>query len=292
MEASISIIGEHRCRLGESPVWDPAAKALFWVDAMAQAIWRYDPATGAQSCFAAPDLVGSIALGAPGFLVAALRTGVYRVDLSAPTFTPIVAPQGMGEGERLNDGKTDRVGRLMVGSLSPHGAPAPVGKLYRFDQGGSVEVIETGIEIGNAVCFSPSGHHLYFADSMQMAVWRYPYDSASGGIGPREVLIDTRPLSSAPDGATVDADGYIWVALVQSQQLGRFSPDGALDRLIDMPVPYPTCPAFGGEDLDVLYVTAISDSGGRLITDHPDGGRLMAVTGLGVRGIPETRCRL
>ncbi len=103
-------------------------------------------------------------------------------------------------------------------------------------------------------------------------------------------LVDTREWGSGPDGATVDAEGYIWVCLVLAGRVARFSPEGRLDRLIDMPVDLPSSVAFGGADMATLYVTSIKDSGsGRAISKHPDGGRLFAITGLGVRGIPETR---
>ncbi|WP_293902036.1 SMP-30/gluconolactonase/LRE family protein [Phenylobacterium sp.] len=288
----ISIIGRQRCGLGESPLWDPDAQVLYWVDSVAPAIWRLDPATGEQAAFPAPDRIGSVVLGSGTDLIAGLTDGIYRVDLTAGTFEPLVRPDDMTGGERLNDGKTDRAGRLVTGTIMPAGEPPHAGKLYRFDPGGGWAVLETGVEVSNAICFSPAGDRLYFADSLRRMVWSYDYDAASGAATNRRDLIDTGALGATPDGATVDADGFVWVALVLTRQIGRFSPEGHLDRLIDTPCPYPSCPAFGGRDLDVLYVTSIADSGGRLKSDHPDAGRLMAIEGLGVRGLAETRCRL
>lgn len=292
MTLHIEIVGRERCLLGESPIWDPALKRLFWVDARAPAIWSLDPETGDQSALPAPDLVGSIVLGEPGRLVAGLRHKVRRVDLTAGAFTPLAEPPAMLPTERLNDGKTDRAGRYLTGSQHHADGRPPEGKLYRFDRGGICEVLETGVEISNAICFSPLGDRLYFADSLRQAIWAYAYDSETGLVGPRETLIDTAPLNSAPDGATVDSEGRLWVALVQSGQIACITPQGKLERLVECPVPFPSCPAFGGPRLDRLYVTTISDSGGRLKTDHPDGGRLLAIEGLGVQGIAETRCRL
>jgi L-arabinonolactonase len=291
MTPHIEIIGRERCLLGESPVWDPVLKRLFWVDARAPAIWSLDPETGEQVALSAPDTVGSIVLGEPGWLVAGLRHEVCRVDLAAGLFTPVARPAAILASERLNDGKTDRAGRFVTGSQHHADGGASKGKLYRFDRNGC-EVLATGIEISNAICFSPAGDRLYFADSLRQAIWTYAYDPETGAVGPRETLIDTAPLNSAPDGATVDAEGRLWVALVQSAQIACIMPNGTVERLVDCPIPFPSCPAFGGERLDVLYVTAIADSGGRLKTDHPDGGRLFAIEGLGAWGIAETRCRL
>lgn len=292
MSETVRFVGDARCALGESPLWDPDTKALLWIDSVAPAIWRLDPATGEQTAFAAPRQIGSISLGAPGKLIAGLADGVYRVDLVTRAFEPVVRPDELTPAERLNDGKTDRSGRLVTGSLVPAGPPPHAGKLYRFDPGGGWAVLETGVEVSNAICFSPAGDRLYYADSLRRMIWAYDYDLGTGAATNRRDLVDTGAVGGTPDGATVDAEGFIWVALVLTQQLGRFSPAGKLDRLIDMPCPYPSCPAFGGEDLDVLYVTSIADSGGRLKSDHPHAGRLIAVQGLGVRGIAETRCRL
>ena len=287
----IDVIGRERCRLGESPLWDPDSRTLYWVDSMAPSIWRLDPANGEQTSFAAPDRIGSIALGAPGYLIAGLTDGVYRVNLASRAFTRIVRPPEMGRDERLNDGKTDRSGRLITGSLATNLENPHAGKLYRFDPGGGSAVLETGIEISNTICFSPAGDRLYFADSLRRMIWAYDYDRATGDVGARQDFIDTAAIDAVPDGATIDAEGYLWVALVLNQQIGRFTPAGKLDRLIDVPCPFPSCPAFGGEDLNILYVTSIAE-GGRLKSDKPEAGRLIALADLGVCGLAETRCLL
>lgn len=292
MTLQIEIIGRERCRLGESPVWDPALRRLFWVDTMAPAIWSLDVRTGVQDKLPAPDLVGSVVLAEPGQLVVGLRRQVCRVNLASGVFTPIATPPGLSADERLNDGKTDRAGRFLTGSNDPAEGREPQGKLYRFDEAQGCAVLDAGVHIANSICFSPGGERLYFADSLRRAIWTYPYDLETGAVGPRETLIDTAPLGSATDGATVDADGRLWVALVQSGQIACITPSGEVERLVDSPIPFPSCVAFGGEELDVLFVTAISDSGGRLTTDHPDGGRLFSIRGLGAKGISETRCRL
>lgn len=293
MNVHIEVIGQKRCRLGESPVWDSDAQALFWVDSMAPSIWRYDPATGEQSEIPAPDKIGSIVLGTPGELIAGLADGIYRVDLATGRFSPIVKPAELTDSERLNDGKADRRGRFITGSLTHMGLEQHVGKLFRFTGGASYEVLPTDpIGISNSICFSPSGDTFYFADSLRGVVWAYEYDLQSGEVGRRRDLIATGSLGSAPDGATVDAEGFVWIALVQAQKLVRVAPNGRVDRVIETPVEFPSCPAFGGKDLDVLYLTSISDSGARFVTAAEDAGRLIAVHGLGVRGVAETRCRL
>jgi len=292
MSLQFDFIGQERCWLGESPLWDPNTRALYWIDSMAPAVWRHDMTTGVQTVHPAPLHVGSIALAGPGELIAGLADGVYRIDLASWTFRLVTRPDEIGRDERLNDGKADRSGRLITGSLATDPGAPNAGKLYRFDPGGGCSVLEAGIAVSNAVCFSPAGDRLYFADSVRRLIWAYAYDGDTGAIRSRRDLIDTSSLGSVPDGATVDADGCLWVALVYSQQIARFTPAGRLDRLIDVPVPFPTCPAFGGDDLGILYVSSISDSRGRLKSDDPNAGRLMAISGLATRGLPEPQCRL
>lgn len=293
MTFTVEIIGKERCRLGESPLWDADAGVLYWVDSMAPAIWRFDPVTGEQSSFPAPKPIGSIVLGRPGELITGLADGAYRVQLDTGSFIPIALPTGLAPTERFNDGKADRQGRFVTGTMAMHNETGRIGKLYRFSAGGAWEVLPTEpIEIANSTCFSPNGDTLYFADSLRHMVWAFSYDPETGAVGKKRDFFDTSGFNSAPDGATVDAEGHIWLALVQAQKLIRISPDGRLDRVVESPAPFCSCPAFGGEDLDILYVTSISDSGGRLKTDADASGRLMAFHGLGVRGIAETRCFL
>lgn len=287
---SITILGDNRDLLGESPLWDPQDQALYWVDSVAPCIRRLDPATGATRSWPMPMDIGSIGLARPGHLVAGLRDGFYDVDLATGATTQlhaIVQPHGL----RLNDGKMDRQGRYISGTLATAAAgqnPAP-GTLYRLLPCGGCDVLEHGITVANATCFSPAGEWMYFADSKRGIIWRYAYDTATGTVTGREDFIDTQALAgSGPDGATVDTQGRLWVALVHAAKLGCFSPDGALLRLIDLPVELPTCPAFGGPRLDQLYITSISNSG-RLRSDTPQAGALLRLDGLEATGLPEAR---
>jgi L-arabinonolactonase len=281
----IAFVGEQRDRLGESPLWD--GQALLWIDIVAPCIHRLDPDTGARQRWAMPDLVGSIGLGPrPGTLVAALRHGLVLVG-SEGEVSPLHALEPDPD-LRLNDGKMDRQGRFLVGGMHLDRPDAYRAALHRFGPAGH-EVLDRGFGTSNGLCLSPEGTTLYFADSRVGTLWSYTYDPESGALGARRDLADlTARHGSPPDGATVDAEGFIWAALVRSGQLVRLDPEGRTERLIDVPVPHPTCPAFGGAALDVLYVTSISDSGG-LRSDHPDAGRLLEVRGLGVRGVAEAR---
>lgn len=287
---TITVVSQTRDRLGECPLWDGLEETLYWVDSVAPCIRRLHPATGELRCWSMPSEVGSIGLSRPGRLVAGLRDGFHEVDLATGAVTPLhrlALPAGL----RLNDGRMDRQGRFLCGAMATAAAPPgpPRGVLYRFSHDGALDELEHGIATSNATCFSPAGDRLYFADSRRGVIWRYPYDGETGRVGPREDLVDVEALTgSGPDGATVDAQGRLWVALVRTGQLGCFSDAGALLRVVDLPVRLPTCPAFGGPALDQLYVTSISDSG-RLRSGEPEAGALLRLDGLGATGLPEAR---
>lgn len=286
----IDILAPQRDLLGECPLWDVRSQSLYWIDGRSQLVRRLQPASGAYAEWAAPAHIGSIALCESGRLLLALEHDFHLLDTATGALTALgVGVRHPAEQMRLNDGRTDRAGRFIVGSMTM-GRHEPEGELYQLTPEGRVNTLDGGIQLANATCFSPDGRWLYFADSMERKVRRYPYDPASGTVGASEVLVDTAPYGSAPDGATVDAEGCIWVALVLAGRLARFRPDGTLERSIEFPADsFITCPCFGGPELDTIYLTSIRNSGNLLRSEHPDAGAVFVVRGTGVRGIEEAR---
>lgn len=288
MPITFTRLGDSADLLGESPVWDSTHHCLYWVDSVSRLIRRYQPATGAFSHWQAPSMVGCVGLADEGSLVTGLADGIYRMHLASGEFTPLLRPDPANPQVRFNDGRADRFGRFLCGSMGVHADPQ--GALYRVSAGGEGEMLANGIRISNTLCFSPAGDTMYFADSLDRSIRAYTYGQASQPLTEPRRFADTEVLGSGPDGATVDAEGYVWVALVQVGRIARFSPDGILNRLIQAPTDMPSCLAFGGPDLATLYVTSIKNSGtGRAISRHPDGGFLFAIDGLGVQGLPEPR---
>ena len=285
MSTEIEIIGTTRDRLGECPLWDTRDQSLYWIDSKARLVRRVRH--GEYREWSTPSDVGSIALTQRGRLVLSLEDGFHLLDLGSGATRRLAEIRHKGSSMRMNDGRTDRQGRFVAGSMVL-GRHDKDGADYRLDTDGRATQLFDGIALANATCFSPDGRTLYHADSFSDTVSAVDYDPATGAVGPRRALFNTRPHGSAPDGTTVDANGNLWVALVQASKLGCFRPDGTLLRLLDVPTPYPTCPCFGGENLDVLYVTSISNSGNLMRSEHPDAGALFAFHGLGVRGLPET----
>jgi sugar lactone lactonase YvrE len=274
--------------LGESPVWDPEKQRLYWVDGVRKLIRGYDQARGEFYEWEMPSTVGSIGLADGNKLVAGLSDGIYLVDLETGKADPLFKLDPPDPLVRFNDGKVDRQGRFVCGTMGVQADP--LGELYRVSGKGSAQMLANGIRIANALCFSPDGETMYFADSLDRSVRAYRYGSGSDPLEEPRIHVDTNPFNSGPDGATIDSEGFIWVALVQSGKIARFDTEGLVDRVIECPVDMPSCIAFGGPDMSTLFVTSIKDSrSGRAISRHPAGGHLFAIEGIGVKGIPETR---
>lgn len=276
-------------QLGESPVWDECRQRLYWIDALAGSIHTLDPLTGAVEQFSVPAPIGSLTLRGGGGAILALRNrfASYDLDTRALTEGPSI---GLDHPKvRLNDGKADPYGRFLAGTM--HGGraadEAPLGGLYRLDPSGALELLETDLAVSNGPCFSPDGRTFYLADSARRIIWAYDY-CQDGPLLNKRVFVDTEAQASGCDGATVDAEGYLWSVLVRIGKIARFAPDGTIVRTIEMPISHPTSVTFGGPDLDVLYVTSIWRSHA-LADDHPDAGGLFTVEGLGVRGLPAHR---
>jgi sugar lactone lactonase YvrE len=288
MSLAITRVSDKPDLLGESPVWDSENGWLYWVDGVSCLIRRYEPQTETFREWKSPSMVGSVGLATGNRLVTGLADGIFLLDLDSGEFTPIVQPVPADPLVRFNDGKTDRSGRFLCGSMGVHADPR--GALYRVCENGETDILANGIRISNTLCFSPDGDTMYFSDSLDRMIRAYKYCAEKVPLTEPRVFVDTEVFGSGPDGATVDAEGYVWVALVQVGKIARFSPAGIVDRMINAPTDMPSCLAFGGPDLSTLFVTSIKNSGsGRAISRHPHGGCLFAIDGLGVKGLPEQR---
>jgi len=285
--AAIERVGDRFDVLGESAVWCTREAALYWVDIRQPAINRWDSVTSATQSWVMPELVGSIALReGPGLLVA-LRTSLSFFDPSTGTLQHVAAPHAGSPDMRFNDGRCDRQGRFWAGTMN-NGTRAPEGVLYRLDERHELTQVIDGLAIPNSLGWSTDGRTLYLADSPQHAIYAYDFEPETGAIGERRPFARTQ-APAIPDGSTVDADGCLWNAEYDGWRVVRHSPDGTIERVVDLPVARPTSCAFGGPNLDVLYITTASQ---RLTAEErarqPLAGAVLAVN-VGVRGLPEPR---
>ncbi len=274
--------------LGEGPLWDPRARRLYWVDIKGRRIHRFDPASGRDESWATPEDIGSLAVREKGGLVVALTSGFHFFDPARERFEPVCNPEPERRGNRFNDGKPDRQGRFWAGSL-PEAFDRPTGALYRLGTDLSCTRMVDGVACSNSLCWSPDGRTMYFGDSMANVIWAWDFDPADGAVANRRVFVEVPAAEGSPDGATVDAEGCVWVAQWGGWRIVRYDPKGRMDRVVMMPVRKPSCPAFGGPGLDVIYVTSASiqlEAGEPAV--EPLDGCLFAFDP-GVKGLPEAR---
>lgn len=279
--------------LGEGPVWAPDEGRLYWVDITAGRVRRTDPARGDDAGWDVGQPAACLAVRAGGGLVVALRDGFFFLDTETGGLAAIGDPERHIPGNRFNDGCTDPRGRFWAGTMdmAPSAERRPTGALYRLDADLSVRRFMDGFWVINGLAFSPDGRTMYVSDcgDTVQTIWAFDYDLDDGVPTNRRVFAATFDLAGRPDGGAVDDDGCYWMAGVGGGQLVRFSPAGAVDRVIDLPVPRPTKPAFGGAGRDVLFVTTMREGlSAEERARYPDSGCLFAVEA-GVKGPAQPR---
>lgn len=287
-------VGTQTDLLGECPLWDERLQCLWWVDIRAPALRCWTPAGATLQTWPMPELVGSIALTQrDGVLLLALRSRLALFDASRVQFETVVQAD-LPADHRFNDGRCDRQGRFWVGTMH-HLTRGPVGSLFRLDMAGGpqlTEVIAGGLCIPNSMAFSPDGHTMYFADSLQHRIDMLDYAPQTGARGAARAFATIEP-PAFPDGACVDAEGFLWSAQFHDARLVRYAPDGRVDRVLPVPMKRPTCCTFGGEDFGTLFVTGVSHSMSEADrAADPEAGALFAFDlgrAWGLHGLPETR---
>lgn len=274
------------CAGGENPLWCGRDNLLYYIDNSGRKVHSHDPATGRSRTWDMPDVVTTLVLRDGGGAVVTLRSGIFLLDFASGALE-CLHPLPDPPPHVFNDGKVDRRGRFVIGASTARFAdPAPDGGLFRLDGDRTLHRLDGDIHFSNGPCWSPGGDTLYFADSWRRTIYAYDYDLASGAATGRRPFVTTEALGGLPDGATVDSDGRLWVAIYGGGVIAVFTPDGALERTIAMPVKLVSSVAFGGPALERLFVTTIAH--GSMGEPVEEGaGALYAIDGLAPRGLPE-----
>ena len=287
----IEVLLDVKTTLGEGPLWDVDQQRLYWIDSFDGRVFRASADGREIRAWDVPQKIGSMALRKDGEgAVLSLQRGFHLLDFKTGDVALIHDPEPDLPDNRLNDGKVDHRGRFVAGSMDTM-EQGPNGALYSLSSDFEVSRLDQGIICSNGPCWSPDGATFYFNDTWSGEIWAYDYDLGTGGVSNRRVFakVDTA-LGGAADGSTVDAEGFLWNALVYDGKLTRYAPDGSVDRVIDMPVKKVTSVMFGGPNLDVLYVTSMAKPPlPRFPGDGVLRGSLFAIYGLGIRGLPEPR---
>ncbi len=288
----MEMVVDARHELGECVLWCERTGRLLWTDIPAGTLWSHSPATGLTYSWRMPERLCSFALTeSDDRLLLGLASGLAFFEFSTGSVTRICDVESDIPSTRLNDGRCDRQGRFVFGMFNQDSDPrTPVGSFYRLNKDLTLERLPLGnVAIANSICFSPDGGTMYYCDTQTQEIRCCDYDPVSGAVGRPRVFVPADPALGEPDGSTVDAQGYLWSARWGAGKVIRFAPDGRNDRVLELPVPQPTCVAFGGPQRSVLYATTahlwMSDADRAAA---PLSGAVFA-QGLDVSGLPEQR---
>ncbi|WP_369062323.1 SMP-30/gluconolactonase/LRE family protein [Caulobacter sp. 73W] len=259
-----------RDRLGEGPLWSARENALFWVDILEHRINRLSLANDGVISFAQPNYAAWVIERERGGFVAGIGLDIVLLDLPSNTRTTIGSVDASVVGNRLNDAKADRLGRIWAGTM-PATCDRPSGAFYRIDPDHFIVHADSPYTIANGPAIDPEGRFLLHTDTALGVIFRFDIND-DGSLGERRPFIIFDPQWGNPDGMTFDADGGLWVACWGASCVTRFTPDGERERSIMLPASQITSCAFAGPALDRMFVTSASDG-----VDEPLGGALFEV---------------
>jgi L-arabinonolactonase len=290
-KVTVNCVLDIGAQIGEGAIWSDRHQRLFWVDIPAGLLCSFDPSSSINKVWQMKRPIGCFALTPSGGAVVALTDGFFDFDFETEELSLIADTEADIVANRFNDGSVDARGRFNAGTMpidGPDQAKGPLGTLYCLDTDRSVRTVMDGFYTVNGQAFSPDGKTAYVSDSAPwvQTIWAFDYDLDDGAWTNKRVFFDCAGVPGRPDGGAVDADGCYWMAGVSGWQLLRITPEGKVDMDIKMPVEKPTRIAFGGKDLDTLYVTSIGEGGitPGSIKDQPQAGGLFAVQLSGVKG--------
>ncbi len=274
-----------RAELGEGPVWDDRSNRLIWVNIIGQSVHFFDPGTGADRSVDVPGTPGIAIPRQSDGLVLAIGHGFGFLTESGD-YEPIVELRQGDVVARMNDGNCDSAGRFWAGTTGFNAEPG-AGALYRLDPDLSVTRVLDTVTESNGIDWSPDDRLMYYVDSMERRVDVFDFDLDDGAISDRRPFAAIDDSEVLPDGLTVDAEGYVWVACWGGAAVRRFAPDGSLAGGVAVPTPNITSHAFGGPDLSRMFITSAREglSDEQLAADSAAGA--LFVCEPGVSGRPQ-----
>ena len=292
-EHRVDCIVDSRDLIGEGAFWCPDEQAVYWLDvSMPSRIHRYVPAADQHDTWSMPEMVSAMAKRGDGALLVVSENGLNVFDPRTGAYRHLAELEPHLPKNRSNDGAPDAKGRFWIGTmqnnLGPNGEDIPiegrVGSLWRVEPDKPPAAVMDDLGITNGVAWSPDWTKLYVVDSMLDRIYVCDFDLETGAIGPRRVFNDAGDLGT-PDGNTIDAEGFLWSARWNGHCVARIAPDGNVDRIVPIPASRVTSCAFGGPDLDTLYVTtARLGIDAQTARRYPQQGGLFAFKP-GVRGL-------
>jgi len=278
----INTVGSRSSKWGEGPIyWD---NHLLYVDIEGHSLIRLNPETQKEEIWVMEERIGTVVPTLNEDLICAGDSGIYRFDPSNNQKTNLADPEAKKRPDnRFNDGKCDPSGRFWAGTISTVKKEGDA-NLYQLDQSGLLTLQVSGVTNSNGICWNASKTEMYYIDTPTQKVVAYEYDDQTGKLGRSRVTVDFRDLNTegSPDGMTIDEKGMLWVALCHGRAVVQVNPEsGELLQKVELPCVETTACAFGGSNLDRLFVT----TGIHKTLHEKEAGKVFVVDGLGVSGV-------
>lgn len=239
------------CELGEGPLWYD--DKLYWFDINASKLFSLG-FNESLSYWQFNEPFSAAAKLEDGHLLLASATGLWKFSPESGDKVKLVSLESDNPMTRSNDGRADRQGGFWIGTMGLK-AEAHAGAIYRFYKGKVTQLL-SDVTIPNSLCFSPEGSIAYFTDTKEKTIYKWYLDEEGWPQGEPEVFIEIKDKNASPDGSVVDAKGFVWNAQWGASRVVRYSPEGKEHTVIHLSVSQPSCPAFGGDACDTLFVTS------------------------------------
>jgi len=255
-QAKLELLVDSGDRCGEGPIWDFRTRRLLWTDIPADVVYEWRE--GKKNVVHRGTNVSTIALARDGGLILGGAGGLWKWT-AAGGCKSIVAEHA-GEALAINDMIVDPRGRIYAGTVywGANGREK-YGKIYLIDSSG-VRIVEESVELANGMGCSRDGGTFYFADSALRRIYSYRVEAKSGKLSQRTIFAQLNREDGLPDGLTVDAEDHIWCAFWYGGKVMRFDPDGKVQRMIEVPAIQTSSMAFGGAEMDELYITTAAEA--------------------------------
>ncbi|GAB3541252.1 SMP-30/gluconolactonase/LRE family protein [Pontibacter brevis] len=282
----VELVLDAKARLGEGAIWHPAEKRLYWLDIEGAELHIYDPATKKDIAFQTGEKAGTVVPIKGGGVLLAMQNSIQKMDTKTGKLSLVAKPID-DSSVRFNDGKVDPSGRFWVGTMA-HDIKEGAAALYRMDKDKSLHQVVDNVTISNGIVWTADKKTMYYVDTPTLAVQAFDYDDKTGEISNGRVVIRIpASVPGSPDGMAIDTEGKLWIALWGGGAVVRCDPaTGKIMQRVEVPAPHTTSVAFGGENLDVLYITTVREwLTPEQLAQFPKSGGLFAVKP-GVRGVP------
>ncbi len=264
-DARLQAVLVQQARLGEGLQWHQGR--WWWTDIDAATLHAWRPGDAAPLVCPLPERLGSFAHCRSGRLLLGLAKRLAYAtlgpQLELQALETVADVEAAEPRTRINDGRTDRAGHFVFGTLNEAHAAAPqpqqraIGSFYQYSaRHGLRRLALPGVAIPNSICFSLDGRTMYFCDTLSQCILQCSYDAESAGVDQVRTYTTPDRSDAWPDGSVVDAEGCLWNAQWGAGRVVRYAADGRPLMVLAADASQTTCPAIGGADARQLALTS------------------------------------